>query len=1173
MIAIGPSSRGPCVPARRPGLFPRPVPRDTLDNAPSSGGACKPTMATATTVTIDLRHVARGLNTPLRQVQAVVELLDEGNTVPFITRYRKDQTGGLDEEQIRAIQARLIKARQLADRKQTILRSIEAQGKLSEELDHQIRAAATAKRLEDLYLPYKPKKQTLATLARGRGLEVLAREILAADASCADLDARAADFINTDRDVPTGADALLGAGHIIAEQFSERADLRQRLRDVIQRTGKFVCAAISTAVANVGSKPEPTQAEVAPSGSETPEASSAETAEFSVATAPEVAQEPAAAPAEASSPDGGVQSEPTVAAETVPPETEVTEALAASAVTEIPAAETPAAEAPAGDAPAVAAAPEGESPATAAEEATAETTPQPAPETTPTEPTDAAEEKTDADEATEAAPPEVASTEKGADEQVAAASAPAAPRAAKRAAKQPGLSKKELKKKKAEEQRVKAFRDYFDYSEEIRKIPPHRLLAINRGERAKVLRVKLDYDTNAMREVLDELLIPADHPHADYLRGCASDALNRLILPALEREVRRELTDRAELHAVEVFAKNLRNLLLQPPTHDYRVLAVDPGFKSGCKLVALDQFGNVLDKDILFLVGKADRRKKAEQTVVDLVNRFGLRVIAIGNGTACRQTEDFVNELLAGPLAGRDVSYVIVNEAGASVYSTSRLGREEFPEYDASVRGAISIGRRLLDPLSELVKIDAANIGVGMYQHDVKAKHLRTSLDEVVESCVNYVGVDVNTASPALLRYASGLNQLTARRVYEHRRQNGPFRNREQLRAIPSFGEATFVQAAGFLKIARGDNPLDATWIHPESYEVATQVLDRLGASPDDLRSKEGIEALSQKTASIDFDELAKELQVGVLTLKDILTQLTRPGRDPREDLPQPVFKKGILRLEDLSPGMELTGTVLNVVDFGCFVDIGMHDSGLVHVSQLADKYIRDPHEVVAVGDIVRVWVMEVDKERRRVSLTMIAPGTKREPRGRRDSKPKPEEKPVGQEGQRRRSDRSRQGGTKDRPPREQRGKGPGRGRPHGKGGGRPEYRPKPKPKPVVPITDEMLDGKKPMRTFGDLAQFFQKREQEERTDVDKPAKKKKKKTPAQDDATATRPSDELVAEATATPTDAPAPAPANETPPDRVPSDEATSADVPSQKSKPDEPPTEASSPDVSREPPPADD
>ncbi len=603
--------------------------------------------------------------------------------------------------------------------------------------------------------------------------------------------------------------------------------------------------------------------------------------------------------------------------------------------------------------------------------------------------------------------------------------------------------KRELKKRKIEEKKIKAFRDYFDYREEIRNIPPHRVLAINRGERARVLRVRLDSDLQAMVNVLDEMLVPPEHPHADYLRGCARDALTRLILASLEREVRRELTDRAELHAVGVFAKNLRNLLLQPPVHNHRILAVDPGFKSGCKLAALDQFGNLLGQGVIYLVGKPDRREESRRKVLELIEQHQLTVAAIGNGTACRHAEDFFAELIEKDLKDRGVAYVIVNEAGASVYSTSRTGREELPECDATLRGAISIGRRLQDPLSELVKIDPANIGVGLYQHDVKAKHLRASLDDVVESCVNYVGVDVNTASPALLRYVSGLNQLTARRLYEYRREHGPFRTREQLREVPGLGEATFVQAAGFLKISAGDNPLDATWIHPESYPVANRVLERLHGAAGDLREKETAAALAQGIAQVEAESLARELEVGALTLTDILVQLVRPGRDPREDLPSPVFKRGVIKLEDLTPGMELTGTVLNVVDFGCFVDIGMHDSGLVHVSRLADKFVRDPHDVVAVGDIVRVWVMEVDKERRRVSLTMVRPGTERGRHPHHGGKPE-REKPAAEgapprdqrRGQQRPSRPPRPAGE-GRPPRPQ-----GRGRPP-----REQHRSPPRPR------------------------------------------------------------------------------------------------------------------------------
>ncbi len=872
-------------------------------------------MATIATLAIDLGPIAGHLQIPLGRVERVVELLDAGNTVPFITRYRKDETGGLDEEQIRQIQQRLGKLRLLCERKQTILRSIESQGKLTEALAAEIEAAQSTKRLEDLYLPFKPKKQTLATLARERGLEPLAEEVLTAAPSAADLDLRALDFVNSDRGIATAADALLGVGHILAEIFSERADLRQRLRKIVQRSGKLVSA----------------------------------------------------------------RSEP-------------------------------------------------------------------------------------------------------------------------------------------DDKKAQGFRDYFEYTEQLDRVPPHRVLAINRGEKAKVLRVKVEVDLEAMQQTSDELLVPAEHPHADFLRGCGRDALVRLVFPSLEREVRREMTDWAEAHAVEVFARNLRNLLLQPPIRGRRVLAADPGFKSGCKLAALDEFGGLLGHAVIHLVGKPERRLEARAKIVELIDTHQLTLVAIGNGTACRETEELMGELLVEELKDKGVAYVIVNEAGASVYSTSPLGREEFPEYDATLRGAISIGRRLQDPLSELVKIDPASIGVGLYQHDVKAKHLRTSLDAVVESCVNYVAVDLNTASPALLRYVSGLNQLTARRVYDYRSEHGPFSTREQLKAVPGFGEAAFIQSAGFLKISGGGNPLDATWIHPESYPLAGQVLESIGCRAADLAEKESAARVAEQAAAAKAEELTAKLDSGVMLLKDILAQLARPGRDPREDLPPPIFKKGVIKLDDLAPGMELSGTVLNVVDFGAFVDIGLHDTGLVHISQLANKFVRDPHEVVSVGDIVKVWVHEIDKARRRVSLTMIAPGTQRthsERRGRSKSDGKQRQARAGfdrtkrpqaqlaAEGQpaatgqpalaaqdssaRRCRARTPSGGRPVAAVAQDRGGNRGgdrRGRQGGRSDGGSQQGPPPKtkfsgpprkpPKVVVPITSAMKAGKEPLRTFGDLKQFIE---------------------------------------------------------------------------------------------------
>ncbi|MBN1394754.1 MAG: helix-hairpin-helix domain-containing protein [Pirellulales bacterium] len=964
-----------------------------------------------TAVTIDLRHLGRGLDIPLRQIQAAVELLDEGNTVPFITRYRKDQTGGLDEEQIREIQGRLRVMRLLADRKQTILRSIESQGKLSEELRKRILAAATPKRLEDLYLPFKPKKMSLATLARSRGLEALAEEIFSASPACSDLDARAADFISVDRQVPTAADALLGAGHIIAERISEQAELRQKLREVVQRTGVLVSSRIQTET-----KPAAKEKKTIEEEKKERKADEADPTK----EAPPTGRPPAEAE----------QVEPVVDQ----PVDQVVDAVQQSA----------------GD---------GSTTAVPTNEESAEIVASTESETAAEPQADAPVEQTPASETAAAeGQPNPAEQKK----------------LARQKAREAAKLKREQFKKKREEKLIKAFSDYFDYRESLRRIPPHRTLAINRGERAKILRVRIESDLQAMINILEEAVVPADHPHAEYLRGCARDSLSRLILPSLEREVRREATERAESHAVSVFAKNLRNLLLQPPVHDQRILAVDPGFRSGCKLAALDQFGNLLDHGVIHLVGKPDRREEAKKTVLDLIEKHQLTVIVIGNGTACRQTEDFIAQLIESELKDRGVAYVIVNEAGASVYSTSRVGREEFPDCDAVLRGAISIGRRLQDPLSELVKIDPANIGVGLYQHDVKAKHLRESLDEVVESCVNFVGVDANTASPALLRYVSGLNQLTARRLCEYRREHGPFKSRQQLREVPGLGEATFVQAAGFLKISRGENPLDTTWIHPESYETANGVVGRLLGEGADLGNKETVAALAEPIAKVELASLAGELGVGELTLKDILAQLVRPGRDPREDLPAPVFKRGVLNLEDLEVNMELTGTVLNVVDFGCFVDIGMHHSGLVHVSRLADKYVRDPHDVVAVGDIVKVWVLGIDKERQRVSLTMVRPGSERPKPSLRHHKAAAGGRAQPEKTDDRRPPRRKPEGERPRGKKPEDRRGPqSRGRRDQR---HPPYRPRPRPKPLTPITEEMKTGKEPMRTFGDLLQFYRQK-------------------------------------------------------------------------------------------------
>ncbi|MEX2288621.1 MAG: Tex family protein [Planctomycetaceae bacterium] len=724
---------------------------------------------------VDYERVAGEVGVTVDQVRNVMSLLDEGNTVPFVTRYRKERTGNLDEEQIRAIQGRVTALRQVAERAQTILRLIDAQGKLTPQLRAQIESTDTLKRLEDLYLPYRPKRRSRAAEARERGLLPLAERVWNQDASLGELDAAASGLIDVAGGLSDTAAVLQGVVDILAERIGEDADVRARCRRIANRSGKLTVAATK----------------------------------------------------------------------------------------------------------------EGE--------------------------------------------------EKGSD-----------------------------------------YRNYFQYSEEVTKIPPHRIMALNRGEKAGFLRIRFEWDRDrALTELLIFLRL-TEHRYGDFARSCVVDALTRFIHPGLERELRRELTERAESHSVTVFARNLRNLLLQPPLRNCRVLAIDPGYRTGCKLAVIDEFGNCLKTDLVFATGSAEKKLASRQKLVELLREYDYPVVAIGNGTACRETEEFVSEIIAEEVPGG--RYLIVNESGASIYSTSQVARDEFPDFDATVRGTISIGRRLQDPLSELVKIDPQHIGVGMYQHDVGTRRLKESLDGVIESCVNYVGVELNTASASLLRYVSGFNQLVARRVVEWRSEHGRFSSREQLRQVNGIGDAVFTQAAGFLKIADGDEPLDNTWIHPESYNAARDVLKLISVEPGQLTNvAAGSVELTERLSQLDCPSLSQQFGVGLPTLNDIVESLMRPGRDPRADLPGPLFKGGILKLDDLCEGIELTGTVLNVVDFGAFVDVGLKDSGLVHISQLSRRYIASPHDIVAVGDLVTVWVLGIDRERRRVSLTMIRPKSRGE--------------------------------------------------------------------------------------------------------------------------------------------------------------------------------------------------
>ena len=745
--------------------------------------------------------------------------------------------------------------------------------------------------------------------------------------------------------------------------------------------------------------------------------------------------------------------------------------------------------------------------------------------------------------------------------------------------------KKKKKKKKAADD---PFKDYHNFKQPLKKFPHHRVLGINRGERARKLKVRIECNEEKVLQLATKKLVPEDHPFADHLKTCVKDSLSRLVMPSLEREIRRQMTEAAEKHAVGVFANNLKNLLLQPPMRNRRVMAIDPGYKRGCSVAILEKNGEVLHCDHVFVVGNQTRRDESKKKLAELVASHAVDLIAIGNGAACREAEQMVSGCIEAHLAdNKSIRYVMVNEAGASFYSTSEVGREELPDLSPAARSAVSIGRRLQDPMSELVKISPANIGVGMYQHDVKAKHLGESLEEVVQFCVNRVGVDANTASPSLLSYVSGLNALTARRLVEHRKEKGGFKNRNELKEVSGIGDATFVQVAGFLRVPSSDCPLDSTAIHPESYPIAEEIIKRVDATakelfpqasqfpppvapkaaapeatapkpespaeekkeeppkaeaaatpaegsavessvekevalsepansetkdpaetaesavsapaeaetekPAESETKKPVETESkketpkppappsrpkpspelvaarkkrreivEKISALELDKLATEIPAGKMLLTDIIRTMKRPDWDPREKLRKPVMRRGMLKADDLKPGMELEGQVVNVVDFGVFVDIGLGESCLVHVSQLSNRFIRDPQVVYSVGDVIRTWVTEVDTQKRRVKLTAIRPGTER-----------------GKGNRRRKPDNRKEGGREGAPRSSRTGRKPKRGGRDSKkhAGAKKSWKPKTrKPKPVTPITDEMLAGDAPMTSFSDLAQFVKKK-------------------------------------------------------------------------------------------------
>ncbi|MCI8684039.1 MAG: RNA-binding transcriptional accessory protein [Lachnospiraceae bacterium] len=705
--------------------------------------------------------LAEELSIQKQQAEAAVKLIDEGNTIPFISRYRKEATGALNDEVLRNLYERLTYLRNLEEKKEQVLSSIGEQGKLTEELKQQILSAETLVAVEDLYRPYRPKRRTRATIAKEKGLEPLANIILL-QMTEKSLEAEAEAFVDSEKGVDTPGEAIAGAMDILAENISDEADYRKYIRDLTMRVGKITSAA------------------------KDPEAES-------------------------------------------------------------------------------------------------------------------------------------------------------------------------------------VYEMYYDFEEGLAKLAGHRILALNRGEAEKILTVKVEAPTEQILQYLEKKTITRDNPNTSLaLKAAAEDSYKRLIAPAIEREIRNELTERAQDGAIRVFGKNLEQLLMQPPIAGKVVLGWDPAFRTGCKLAVVDSTGKVLDTTVIYPTAPQNKVEESKAVLKKLIQKYGISLISVGNGTASRESEMIIVDLLKEISA--PVQYVIVNEAGASVYSASKLATEEFPNFDVGQRSAASIARRLQDPLAELVKIDPKSIGVGQYQHDMNQKKLSDALGGVVEDCVNKVGVDLNTASASLLEYISGITKVIAKNIVTYREENGRFLTRAQLLKVAKLGPKAYEQCAGFMRISDGKNPLDGTSVHPESYDATLKLLDKLGYQPEDIR--EGRLARISKKIS-NYKKLAAELEIGEMTLQDIVKELEKPARDPRDDMPKPILRSDVLEMKDLTPGMILKGTVRNVIDFGAFVDIGVHQDGLVHISQMTERYIKHPLEAVSVGDIVEVKVMSVDLQKKRIQLTM----------------------------------------------------------------------------------------------------------------------------------------------------------------------------------------------------------
>ena len=721
-----------------------------------------------------INTISNELQVKSTQVENAIKLIDEGNTIPFIARYRKEVTGGLSDEQLRILGERLSYLRNLEQRKQEIIKSIEEQGKLTDEIVKQTEIATTLAEVEDIYRPFKQKKKTRATVAKAKGLEPLA-EIIKEQKEKKDIYEIAKEYVNIeklseedkknkDKVVADVESAIAGALDIIAEEISDNAEFRKKIKKICYREGL-----IST--------------------------------------------------------------------------------------------------------------------------------------------------------------------------------------------------------KAAKEDEKSNYEMYYDYSEVVSRIPSHRILAINRGEKEEFLKVKIDKNEEKILQTIEREVIKGQTQFTEMLKNTILDSFKRLIEPSIDREIRSDLTEKAEEKAIKVFGQNAKQLLLGAPIKGKTVMGFDPAYRTGCKIAVIDETGKVLDIATVYPTAPQNDVEGAEKELLKLIEKDNVNMIAIGNGTASRESEAFVADMIKK--ANHEVNYVIVSEAGASVYSASKLATEEYPDINVSIRGAISIARRLQDPLAELVKIDPKAIGVGQYQHDVNQKRLAESLTGVVEDAVNKVGVDVNTATPSLLGYVSGINSSIAKNIVKYRDENGKLKTRKELLKVPKLGKVAFEQCAGFLRIVDGTNPLEITAVHPESYDAVEKLLESVGFEKEDLRSKEKVIDLREKLKSVDISKESKDLDIGELTLKDIVDELSKPGRDPRDEMPKPILRQDVLKFEDLKEGMILPGTVRNVIDFGAFVDIGVKYDGLVHISEMSDKYIKNPSEVVSVGDIVKVKVIKIDMERHKVGLSM----------------------------------------------------------------------------------------------------------------------------------------------------------------------------------------------------------